>query len=137
MPKDQLDVTDAAQAGCPLKTRYDNYIGGGFKAPNAGRYFENLSPITGGPIGEIARSDASDIEGTRSNLMERVLDPGHWPWATLRMTSISHRDDHYSAMIRIAVWRPLTTSARRDGNSGAWPGASRVCDQISGCNSCM
>ena len=47
--------------------------------------------------------DASEIEGTRSNLMERVLDADHWPWVTLRMTSISHRDDHYSALIRIAV----------------------------------
>ncbi|MCA8884414.1 MAG: aldehyde dehydrogenase family protein, partial [Rhodobacteraceae bacterium] len=62
MAKDQLDVNDAAAAGCPLKPRYDNFIGGRFKAPNAGRYFENTSPITGGVIGEIARSDASDIE---------------------------------------------------------------------------
>ena len=46
----------------PFKTRYDNFIGGRFKAPNAGRYFTNTTPITGLPCGEIARSDASDVE---------------------------------------------------------------------------
>ncbi|MEM1377595.1 MAG: aldehyde dehydrogenase [Pseudomonadota bacterium] len=46
----------------PFAKRYDNFIGGQFRAPNSGRYFENTSPITGGVIGEIARSDASDIE---------------------------------------------------------------------------
>jgi len=62
MPKDQLDQAAAVAAGCPFRTRYDNYIGGRFKAPNMGRYFENLSPVTGGAICEVARSDASDIE---------------------------------------------------------------------------
>lgn len=46
----------------PFKPRYENFIGGQWKAPNAGRYFENISPINGKPIGEIARSDASDVE---------------------------------------------------------------------------
>ena len=34
-------------ATSPFKTRYDNFIGGKFVAPNAGRYFENTSPVTG------------------------------------------------------------------------------------------
>ncbi len=38
-------------------------------APVAGRYFENTSPITGGVICEVARSDAQDIE--------RALDAAH------------------------------------------------------------
>ncbi|MXP25595.1 aldehyde dehydrogenase family protein [Altererythrobacter indicus] len=46
----------------PFKPRYENFIGGQWKAPNAGRYFENISPINGKPVGEIARSDASDVE---------------------------------------------------------------------------
>ncbi|MER5171459.1 aldehyde dehydrogenase [Thioclava sp. GXIMD2076] len=45
----------------PFRSRYDNFIGGTFKAPNAGRYFDNITPLTGGVIGEIARSDASDV----------------------------------------------------------------------------
>ena len=31
-------------------------------APKAGKYFDNVSPITGQPVCEIARSDASDVE---------------------------------------------------------------------------
>ena len=46
----------------PFAPRYDNYIGGKWVAPKAGRYFTNTTPITGAVIGEIARSDASDIE---------------------------------------------------------------------------
>ncbi|SMO74034.1 hypothetical protein [Ruegeria faecimaris] len=46
----------------PFASRYGNLIGGDFCKPKAGRYFENLSPITGQPIDQIARSDASDVE---------------------------------------------------------------------------
>ncbi|ODV25385.1 MAG: aldehyde dehydrogenase [Rhodanobacter sp. SCN 68-63] len=46
----------------PFKQRYDNYIGGRWVAPKAGRYFENITPITGKPFCEIARSDKDDIE---------------------------------------------------------------------------
>src|SRR5580700_7753696 len=46
----------------PFAKRYENYIGGEWRAPNAGKYFDNVSPITGQPVCEIARSDASDIE---------------------------------------------------------------------------
>ena len=46
----------------PFAKRYDNFIGGQWVAPLSGRYFENISPITGLPVCEIARSDAADIE---------------------------------------------------------------------------
>ncbi len=38
-----------------LKKRYDNYIGGRWVAPIAGEYFENVTPVTGQVICEIAR----------------------------------------------------------------------------------
>lgn len=47
--------------------------------------------------------DASDIEGTQDNLMTHVLDPDRWPWATLGLTAFSRQDDHYSAMVTIAI----------------------------------
>ena len=47
---------------CPFAKRYENYVGGEWRAPKAGKYFDNISPITGQPVCEIARSDASDIE---------------------------------------------------------------------------
>lgn len=46
----------------PFRARYGNFINGEFREPNAGKYFTNTTPITGAAIGEIARSDASDIE---------------------------------------------------------------------------
>jgi aldehyde dehydrogenase len=46
----------------PFAKRYENYIRGEWRAPKAGKYFDNISPITGQPVCEIARSDASDIE---------------------------------------------------------------------------
>ncbi|WP_315783553.1 aldehyde dehydrogenase [Bradyrhizobium sp. SZCCHNPS1003] len=56
----KVDVNAAFKP--PFAARYDNFIGGAWKAPNAGKYFDNISPITGQPVCEIARSDASDIE---------------------------------------------------------------------------
>ncbi|AWN51540.1 aldehyde dehydrogenase [Methylobacterium sp. 17Sr1-1] len=58
-----------ARTTSPFSGRYDNFIGGAWVAPVAGRYFENTSPITGGVICEVARSDAQDIE--------RALDAAH------------------------------------------------------------
>ena len=49
--------------------RYDNFIGGEWVAPAAGRYFENRTPVTGEVFIEIARSDESDID--------KALDAAH------------------------------------------------------------
>lgn len=45
-----------------LRTRYDNFIGGEWKAPVKGRYFKDISPIDGTTLCEFARSDADDVE---------------------------------------------------------------------------
>jgi aldehyde dehydrogenase len=45
-----------------LRERYDNFIGGKWVAPVKGQYFDNISPITGKPICQVARSSAEDIE---------------------------------------------------------------------------
>lgn len=52
----------AAQHASPFKTRYDNYIGGAFVAPVGGRYFDNVTPITGAVICQVARSDKADVD---------------------------------------------------------------------------
>jgi len=46
----------------PFQKRYDNFIGGEWVAPKSGRYMENISPVTGAVVCEVARSDAKDIE---------------------------------------------------------------------------
>ena len=45
-----------------LKERYDNFIGGGWVAPSAGRYRDNLTPVTGEPFSSVADSTPDDIE---------------------------------------------------------------------------
>ena len=62
-----------------LRSRYDNFIGGEWRAPVQGRYFTDKSPIDGSPLCEIARSDADDVE--------RALDAAHaarqkWAWTS-------------------------------------------------------
>jgi len=52
----------AGQQGAPFKSHYDNFIGGAFVPPVNGRYFENITPITGAVVCEVARSDAADVE---------------------------------------------------------------------------
>src|SRR5271163_5010198 len=52
-----------------LRKRYDNYIGGQWTAPASGQYFENVTPVTGQVLCEIARSNAADVD--------RALDAAH------------------------------------------------------------
>ncbi len=49
-------------AKVPFAKRYDNFIGGEWVAPKAGRYFDNVSPVNGRPLCEIARSQPEDVE---------------------------------------------------------------------------
>src|SRR6185436_287900 len=56
----KLDIRSALKP--PFANRYENFIGGVWRAPNGGKYFDNISPIIGLPVCEVARSDASDIE---------------------------------------------------------------------------
>src|SRR5271170_507664 len=67
----------------PFAKRYENYIGGEWRAPKAGKYFDNISPITGQPVCEIARSDASDVEA--------ALDAAHAAKDAWGKTSVSER----------------------------------------------
>jgi aldehyde dehydrogenase len=45
-----------------IRPRYENFIGGKWVAPVKGQYFENISPITGKKVCDVARSTAEDIE---------------------------------------------------------------------------
>lgn len=55
-----------AQPGQPealvnFKARYDNFIGGQWRPPVAGRYMDNVTPVTGQVFCQVPRSDADDI----------------------------------------------------------------------------
>ena len=66
-----------------LKTRYDNYIGGRWVSPANGQYFENVTPVTGKVLCEIARSTAADVD--------KALDAAHAAKAHWGKTSQAER----------------------------------------------
>jgi aldehyde dehydrogenase len=67
----------------PFKTRYDNYIGGAFTPPVNGRYFDNITPIDGSVVCQVARSDGADVE--------RALDAAHGAKTAWGQTAAAER----------------------------------------------
>ena len=59
---DTIEAARGIEVPASFRARYGNFINGTFREPAAGRYFENVSPVTGRPFCEIARSDADDVE---------------------------------------------------------------------------
>ncbi|MFM2371871.1 MAG: hypothetical protein RIS85_1593, partial [Pseudomonadota bacterium] len=45
-----------------IRDKFENYIGGQWVAPVQGQYFDNLSPVTGQVVCQVARGTAGDIE---------------------------------------------------------------------------
>ncbi|MYL60303.1 aldehyde dehydrogenase family protein, partial [Virgibacillus halodenitrificans] len=45
-----------------FRERYNNFIGGEYREPTNGKYFENISPVTGKVFCEVARSTKDDVE---------------------------------------------------------------------------
>ncbi|MEM1432417.1 MAG: aldehyde dehydrogenase family protein [Pseudomonadota bacterium] len=84
---------DASHLGVeyPFRARYDNFIGGKATAPKSGQYFENVTPITGEVICEVARSGADDIEA--------ALDAAHAAAPAFGRTSLAERS---TMLFRIA-----------------------------------
>src|SRR3974390_2036980 len=67
----------------PFAERYDNFIGGQWVAPRAGKYFDNVSPVTGQVVCKIARSDEQDVEA--------ALDAAHAAKDAWGRTSVVER----------------------------------------------
>ncbi len=66
-----------------VEGRYGNFIGGEWVPPVSGNYFENITPVTGQPFTEIARSTEADI-----NL---ALDAAHGAKQSWGKTSATDR----------------------------------------------
>jgi aldehyde dehydrogenase len=67
----------------PIRSRYDNWIGGEYVAPVRGQYFTNLTPITGQPLCEVARSTHEDVD--------KALDAAHAAALSWGITSPTYR----------------------------------------------
>ena len=68
-----------------FKPRYDNFIGGEWVPPVEGNYFENITPVTGMPYCEVARSTAADIE--------KALDAAHAAREAWGKTPVAERSN--------------------------------------------
>ncbi|HYP64622.1 MAG TPA: aldehyde dehydrogenase, partial [Acidocella sp.] len=100
-------VQDRGMLKAPFAARYDNFIGGRWEAPRAGRYFDNLSPITGKPVGQIARSDAADIEAALDAAHKAKDGWGHTPVAerALILNRIADRmEANLEQLARAETW---------------------------------
>ncbi|SFB12980.1 aldehyde dehydrogenase [Poseidonocella pacifica] len=80
---EMTEVTSAYSS--PFKNRYDNFIGGKFVAPVKGQYFDNITPITGAKVCEVARSTAEDVE--------LALDAAHAAKGAWGKTSAAERSN--------------------------------------------
>ena len=78
-----MQTNPATSMTVPFAERYDNFIGGKWTAPKDGRYFDNISSITGRSIGQVARSQAADVEA--------ALDAAHAAKEAWGRTSVSER----------------------------------------------
>jgi aldehyde dehydrogenase len=67
------------------RSRYENYIGGKWVAPKGGQYFDNISPINGEVLCQVARSQAEDIE--------LALDAAHAAREKWGRTSVTERSN--------------------------------------------
>src|SRR6201996_7542725 len=75
----------------PFKKQYENYIGGRWVEPVEGRYFDNVTPVTGKLLCRVPRSGAADVE--------KALDAAHKAKAAWGRTSVTERSN---LLIRIA-----------------------------------
>ncbi|EKF60024.1 aldehyde dehydrogenase [Agrobacterium albertimagni AOL15] len=107
-------------AASPFKLKYGNFIGGEFREPVNGRYFENTTPVTGGKLCDVARSDEHDI-----NL---ALDAAHAAKDKWGRTSTTERsnilmkiaqrmEDNLELLARAETWdngKPLRETMAAD-----------------------
>ena len=82
-----MDMADIKHLGLdnPFKKEYGNFIGGEWRAPVDGQYFDNVTPITGKPFTRIPRSNAKDIEA--------ALDAAHAAKVAWGKTSATERSN--------------------------------------------
>lgn len=76
-------LLEQVKSKVPLKSRYDNFIGGQWTAPVKGQYFDNVSPVTGEIYCKIARSTEEDVD--------KALDAAHKALETWGKTSPAER----------------------------------------------
>ena len=104
----------------PFKQKYGNFIGGAWRDAASGRTFDNTTPVTGGVLCQIARSEAADVE--------LALDAAHAAkdkWgrtstterANILMKIAQRMEDNMELLARAETWdngKPLRETMAAD-----------------------
>ena len=96
----------AAGAKIAYKAKYDNFIGGKWVAPVKGEYFDVVTPISGKPYTQVARSTAEDIE--------LALDAAHAAFPSLGQDLAGRSLQRAAEDRRPPRSQPRTAGLRRD-----------------------
>ncbi|CAK9890268.1 MULTISPECIES: acetaldehyde dehydrogenase ExaC [Pseudomonas] len=103
----------SADALISFKSRYGNFIGGEFVAPEQGQYFSNSSPVNGQLIAEFPRSTALDID--------RALDAAHAAADAWGRTSVQAR-----ALILLKIADRIEHNLERLAISETWDNGKAI-----------
>lgn len=79
------DIPNKQGSKVQYKERYENYINGKWTAPVGGKYFDNVTPVTGKVLCQVARSTKEDIE--------LALDAAHAAKEAWGKTSVTERSN--------------------------------------------
>ncbi len=79
------DIPNKQGSKVQYKERYENYINGKWTAPVGGEYFDNVTPVTGKVLCQVARSGKEDIE--------LALDAAHAAKEAWGKTSVTERSN--------------------------------------------
>ena len=104
----------------PFRKRYGNFIGGQWVEPVDGRYFDNITPVTGKVLCQVPRSNNADVE--------KALDAAHKAKAAWGKTSVTERsnvllkiaqriDDNTNLLAAAETWdngKPLRETTAAD-----------------------
>ena len=77
------DFPNTEKSPVQFQKKYDNFINGEWVAPVEGQYFDNVSPVDGKIICQVARSTEQDIE--------KALDAAHAAKDAWGKTSVAER----------------------------------------------
>ena len=103
-----------------FKAKYGNFIGGKFVEPVDGQYFDNITPVNGSVLCQVARSNAKDIE--------LALDAAHAAKDAWGATSVAERsvllnriaqamDDNLAILAEAETWdngKPIRETTAAD-----------------------
>jgi len=121
-PPPKLGSTDLSHldVAFPFQTRYGNFVNGEFVEPRSGQYFENITPISGEVLCEVARSNEKDVEA--------ALDAAHAAKRAWGATSPAERSNKLNEIANVIEANQTLLAAAETLDNGKPIRESRAAD---------